>query len=131
MKYFRWLIIIAMMLVTIIGYTQTTYYANQVTITWDASTTYENGDLLPAGIDIYYDVYIREKGEEQIYLGETIEITYLITFPIVNKKYDIGVLAKYQIGTDWLYSSILWSIEEGWDVGFFVPASPPTNLRIE
>lgn len=136
MKYIKWFIIIAILLITIIGYAQTTYYANQITITWDAPTTYENGDLLPVDLDIYYDVYIREKGELQIYLGETIGITYLITFPNPNKYYDIGVLAKYQLDNTWFYSIVNWSIDdtlnmEAWDVGFFVPANSPINLRIE
>ncbi len=97
---------------------------------------YENGDLLPVDLDIYYDVYIREKGEAQVYLGEVLSPPYTITFPVVNKKYDIGVLAKYQLDTTWFYSAMNWSIDdalnaESWDVGFFVPANPPTNVRIE
>lgn len=119
-----------------IGYTQTTYYANQITIIWDAPTTYENGDPLPVGLDIYYDVYIREKGGVQVLQGEVLDLSYTITFPDANKKYDIGVLAKYQLDTTWFYSTVNWSIDdtlntESWDVGFFVPANPPTNLRIE
>ena len=57
------------------------------------------------------------------------EIT--ITFPNPNMKYDIGVLAKYPIGDGWLYSAVLWSIEEGWDVGVFIPTAPIINMRIE
>ncbi len=136
MKYIRWFIIGLLFYITIIGYAQITYYANQITITWDAPTTYENGDPLPVDLDIYYDVYIREKDGEQIYLGETMGITYSVTFSIANKKYDIGVVAKYQLDNTWFYSVMNWSIDdvlnqESWDVGFFVPVDPPMNIRIE
>lgn len=136
MKKLIFILIAVLFIVLSVGYTQTTYYANQVTITWDAPTTYENGDLLPVDLDIYYDVFIREKGGEQIYLGEILSPPYTVTFPAPNRKYDIGVLAKYQLEGNWFYSVVNWSIDdilntEGWDVGFFVPASPPTNLRIE
>lgn len=131
MKKLKIIIVIILILMFSIGYSQTTYYANQVTITWDAPTTYENGDPLPSELEMFYDVYIREKGGEQIFQVEVANPPYTITFPTSNRKYDIGVLAKYQVDTDWIYSTILWSIEEGWDVGFFVPVAPVSNLRIE
>ena len=136
MKYIRWFIIGLLFYITIIGYAQITYYANQITITWDAPTAYENNDPLPVDLDIYYDVYIREKGGVQILQGEVLNPPYTITFPDANKKYDIGVLAKYQLDTTWFYSAMNWSIDdtlnaESWDVGFFVPANPVTNVRIE
>lgn len=135
-KFILLFIIVLLITMMTVGYTQTTYYANQVTITWNAPTTYENGELLPVDLELSYDVYIREKGGEQTYLSEVLNPPYTVTFPIPNKKYDIGVLAKYQLGTTWFYSTVNWSIDntlnmEGWDVGFFVPASPPTDLRIE
>lgn len=136
MKKLITVLVIVLLVGLSVGYTQTTYYANQVTITWDAPTTYENGELLPIDLDIYYDVYIREKGGAQVLQGEVLDLSYTITFPDANKKYDIGVLAKYQLDTTWFPSVVNWSIDdtlntESWDVGFFVPANPPTNLRIE
>lgn len=125
------LILIVFLLLTVVGYSQTTHYANQVTITWDAPTTFEDGTLIPPEINIDYDVYLREKGGEQVLIAEIQYPPYTVTLPTPGLKYDIGVLAKYQVGDDWLYSVIAWSIQEGWDVGFFVPANPPINLRIK
>ena len=110
---------------------QTTHYANQVTITWDTPTEYSNGDPLPLDMVILYDVYIREKGEGQVFIAEIDVPPYTITFPNPNTIYDVGVLAKYALGTGWMYSAILWSVEEGWDVGWFLPTSSPANVRIE
>ena len=125
------LILTLFILTAMIGYTQTTHYANQVTITWDAPAEYINGDPLPVELELSYDVYIREKEGEQVLIETISNPPYTITFPNPNMKYDVGVLAKYPIGDDWLYSVILWSIQEGWDVGVFIPTAPVINMRIE
>ncbi len=107
-------ILVVFLLLTVIGYAQTTHYANQVTITWDAPTNYENGDPLPIDLDIVYDVYIREKGGEQIKQGEGLsEPPFTITFPQPNRKYDIGIIAKYQLDDTWFYSAMNWSDVNG------------------
>ena len=111
--------------------TAQTHYADQVTVEWDAPTTYDNGDPIPAGLILTYDVYIREKGGSQVFVGETMTLEYTVTLPAPGMKYDIGVLAKYPVDSDWIYSVVAWSIEEGWDVGFFVPAAQPDNLRVQ
>lgn len=132
-----WIILfIVLMMVLTIGYSQTTYYANQITITWDAPTHFINDDPIPPETIITYDVYIREKGGPQVLQSEVSGPPFTITFPTPNRKYDIGVLAKYQLDSTWFYSVMNWSIDdtlnaESWDVGFFVPANPPTNVRIE
>ena len=125
--------IVVLILASAIGFGQTTHYANQVTILYDAPTTDVDGNpLSQSTIDaLFYDVFIREKGGEQVYIGETDLLEYVVTLPTPGLKYDIGVLAKYPVDDDWIYSAIAWSTEEGWDVGFFVPVSPVTNLRIE
>ncbi len=136
MKKFIWIVLFIILLIATVITAQTTYYANQITITWDAPTHHTNGDILDPAIVIEYDVYIREKGGVQILQGEVPSPPYTITFPDANKKYDIGVIAKYQLDTTWFYSAMNWSIDdtlndESWDVGYFVPANPVTNLRIE
>ncbi|KKN05478.1 hypothetical protein LCGC14_1086850 [marine sediment metagenome] len=129
-KYFAWVIIGLLISVAAVGLAQTTHYANQVTITWDAPTTFESGKPIPTEIVLSYDVFIREKGGEQVLVETVDNPPYTVTFPDPGYKYEIGVLAKYYVDEQPMYSAILWSIQEGWDVGFFEPASQVTNFKV-
>lgn len=58
--------------------------ANQVTLTWTPITTLENGDPIPDGDDIKYEIFhVPENGiktQDKKLLGETLDAKYVITF---------------------------------------------------
>ncbi len=60
----------------------TWYPIEQKTIAWEAVTTLSNGDPIPAGDVIKYDVFIEDLNSSvQTNLGETDQTSYAITFP--------------------------------------------------
>jgi len=58
--------------------------ANQVTLSWDPVTTLENGDPIPDGNVIKYEIFhVPENGSKTLdykLLGETLDPNYVLTF---------------------------------------------------
>ncbi len=116
--------------------------ANQVTIAWDAVTTLDNGDPVPTGDQIVYDVFVYNyKGSAMTQVvtgGASTSVT--ITFNIEG-RYVAGVRVKRIVdaGTpdeQILESQVNWSNVNGvntpnpFGLRYFINPSVPINLRI-
>lgn len=115
---------------------------DQSTIGWDAVTTLGNGDVIPAGEIVGYEVYLGphpipagqspDDASLYMFLGATTEITYLIAFP-VEGVYIAGVRAVRTMDNVDSYSSISWStnplrVTTPWYYVFITPYAWPTGL---
>lgn len=95
------------------------FYPNQQTIAWDS-----------AGNGLTYNVYLCEYShyESKVLLGNTSEITYVVTVPRDGKQYIVGVTSvmnEYE-------SEINWSDTNGESTPEpfgFMTLAPPMNLR--
>ena len=90
-----------------------TYYTpDQATIAWDAVTTLDNGNPLPAGDTVAYKVYLSHDG--LLPDGTPVEISatqYTLTFPVGEAVWFAGVsgVRTPQGTTLKIESSITWS----------------------
>ena len=124
MKKIYILLLIVLFLVLSIGYSQESYYANQVTVEWDAVSV-DSGS-------VSYNVYI-ELGGNITKIGDTVDTNYTITFT-EEGKYNIGVSAVRTVDDEVLESDITWSNIEGvpnpFDVKYYIKPSKPANLKL-
>ena len=114
-----------------LGYSQEIVYTNQVTVTWDITTTLTDGRPIPAEDTVTYEVY---RNDELI--AETDLPPYTMTIePEVTTR--IGVRAKRvtAIYGEVMYSDYLWSdiggVPEPWAVRSLLPPNEVENVRIE
>jgi len=84
-------------------------YTNSATIEWDAVTTLGNGDPLPAGWTVEYEVFISDP-ETSIGMITATEIDIPVTW---NTHRYVGVRAVMNDGTTLHYSDINWSNVNG------------------
>ena len=116
--------------------------ANQITIEWDAVTTLDNGDPIPAGDQIVYDVFVYNfKGSAMTQVvTDGLLTSVTITFNIEG-RYSAGVRVKRIVdaGTpdeEILESPVNWSNVNGvytpnpFGLRYFINPSMPINLRI-
>ena len=127
----RLLIILFFVLVASLAYSQEIVYTNQVTVTWDITTTLTDGRPIPAEDTVTYEVYRNDELIDEIDLPP-----YTITIePEVTTK--IGVRAKRvtAVYEEITYSDYLWSDIEGvpnpWVIRSILPPTNLTNIRIE
>ena len=113
-----------------LGYSQEIIYTNQVTVTFDITTTLTDGRPIPAEDTVTYEVY---RNDELI--AETDLPPYTMTIePEVTTR--IGVRAKRVTAVygEVMYSDYLWSDIEGvpepWVVRSLLPPNTVENIRI-
>ena len=116
---------------TVLVFAQEIVYTNQVTATWDITTTLTDGRPIPAEDTVTYEVY---RNDELI--AETDLPPYTMTIePEVTTR--IGVRAKRVTAVygEVMYSDYLWSDIEGvpepWAVRHILPPNEVENVRIE
>jgi hypothetical protein len=88
------LILIAVFLMTSVAYADDWYSANQATVRWDAVTTLLNGDPVPAGDTVTYDLYTKsvQTGTEiEVAIGVT-ATEYVFAFA-TEGDYHVGIRA--------------------------------------
>jgi hypothetical protein len=88
--------------------------ANQISIAWDAVTNLENGDPIPPGSTIKYQVWIRREGQTTATQtgGESEATQGVVTFNSEG-RFFIGVEAiRYENDQVVARSSITWSDSE-------------------
>ncbi len=114
-----------------LAFSQETVYTNQVTVTWDITTTLVDGRPIPAEDTITYEVYRNDELMDEIDLPP-----YTMTIePEVTTK--IGVRAKRVAAVygEITYSDYVWSdidgVPEPWAVRSILPPSNIENVRIE
>ncbi len=117
--------------VTVLVFAQEIVYTNQVTATWDITTTLTDGRLIPAEDTVTYEVYRNDELIAEIDLPP-----YTMTIePEVTTR--IGVRAKRVTAVygEVMYSDYLWSDIEGvpepWAVRHILPPNEVENVRIE
>ena len=122
-------IMLTMVLTT--GYSQEIVYTNQVTVTWDITTTLTDGRPIPAEDTVTYEVY---RNDELI--AETDLPPYTMTIePEVTTR--IGVRAKRVTAVygEVMYSDYLWSdiggVPEPWAIRHILPPEKINNVRVE
>ncbi len=119
-------------------------YTSSAIVEWDAVTTLGNGDPIPAGWAMSYEVYVSTQypvvdGQDptaHVYLGATSAAQY---GPITIDWYEhkaVGVRSKLVDGADVYYSEIGWSyVPEVTDGSPFLYVRlsllPPTGLRTQ
>jgi len=121
---------------------QTWHTANQATVAWDAVTTIDNGDPLPAGDTIEYVVYLSNaitdpNKDNPVEVARTTDTSQLITLN-VEGSYFVGCKAIRKIadGTEVGESVVAWSDDpqyvlngETFGLRYFLAPSAPGNLR--
>lgn len=134
------LIVFLFILVMILsfGFGQEIEYTNQITIIWDAVTTLNNGNPIPDGDIIEYEVWLRDGIGNEYSIGTTSDLSFSI---IVAEEgtYTAGVGTVRTINGmgEVSYSDINWSDVNGeWTpspfvLRYIVPPSSVKNLRIE
>jgi len=115
---------------TVLVFAQEIVYTNQVTATWDITTTLTDGRPIPAEDTVTYEVY---RNDELI--AETDLPPYTMTIePEVTTR--IGVRAKRVTAVygEVMYSDYLWSdiggVPEPWVVRSLLPPNTAENIRI-
>lgn len=117
---------------------QTWHTANQITIAWDPVTVLANGNPIPAGDSIAYEVFLKNAvtGEET-YVGNTAATQYLISLQD-GDKYFSGVLTARNIQdtSDVIRSAISWSYDpnvclnnEAFGIMYYIPPGIVGGLR--
>lgn len=123
-----------------ISFGQTWHIANQITVGWDEVTTLANGDPIPAGDSIAYEIFLKnsETGEET-YIDNTAETQYLFTLSD-GDKYFTGVrtVRNIQGENDVIRSAISWSDNpavcqnnENFGIMYYIPPGDTIGLRIQ
>jgi len=121
---------------------QTWHTANQSTVAWDAVTTNTNGDPIPEGETVKYDVYLSnaltdlDKANPVKVADSIVETRYTVTLN-TEGHYFVGVQAeRWQSDTLIEASTISWSdnplvAQDGVDFGirYYLPPARPTGLR--
>lgn len=140
----RLIVILAIfiMLIGSIALAQTWHTANQATVAWDAVTTIDNGDPLPATDTIEYVVYLSNaitdpNKDNPVEVARTTNLEQLITLN-VEGQYFVGCKAIRKIadGTEVGESVVAWSDDpqyvlngETFGLRYFLAPSAPSNLR--
>lgn len=139
----RWIMVaVLVLLMTGIAFAQTWHTTNQATVEWDAVTTIDNGDPLPAGDTIEYVVYLANAitDPNKTNPAEVATITgtsQLITLT-AEGSYFVGVKAVRKIadGTNVGESAVAWSddpqyVQGGVTFGlrYFLPPAAIGNMR--
>lgn len=139
----RWIMAaVLVLLMAGIAFAQTWHTANQATVEWDAVTTINGGDPLPAGDTIEYTVYLANAitDPDKNNPAEIATITgtsQLITLN-VEGSYFVGVKAIRKIadGTNVGESVVAWSDDpqyvlagETFGLRFFHPPDATKNMR--
>ncbi len=113
-----------------LGYSQEIIYTNQVTVTWDITTTLSDGRPIPAEDTVTYEVY---RNDELIAEADLPPYTMTIEPEVTTR---IGVRAKRvtAVYAEVMYSDYLWSdiggIPEPWVVRSLLPPNTVKNIRI-
>ncbi len=122
-------IMLTMVLTT--GYSQEIVYTNQVTVTWDVTTTLTDGRPIPAEDTVTYEVY---RNDELIAEIDLPPCTMTIEPEITTR---IGVRAKRVTAVygEVMYSDYLWSdiggVPEPWAIRHILPPEKINNVRVE
>lgn len=140
----RLIVILALfiMLIGSIALAQTWHTANQATVAWDAVTTVDNGDPLPATDTIEYVVYLSNAVTDPdknnpVEVARTTNTEQLITLN-VEGSYFVGCKAIRKIadGTNVGESVVAWSDDpqyvlngQTFGLRYFMPPAAPSNLR--
>jgi hypothetical protein len=129
--------LIIISLVFAIGYSQTVIYTNQKTVTWDLSTKLDNGQPIPVGDKIEYEVYLKNRVTSVEILLTTVALPpYTVTLP-TEGKYLVGVRAKRTTQSEVIYSEMNWSDNATlnpnttFELRFFVPAEIPKGMKVQ
>ena len=123
--------VILLVMISAGGFSQEIVYTNQVTVTWDITTTLTDGRPIPAEEIVTYEVY---RNDELI--GEVDLPPYTITIePELTTK--IGVRGKRitAVYEEVTYSEYLWSniggVPNPWVIRSILPLTNIKNIRIE
>lgn len=116
-----------------IAFAQNWHTANQTTIGWDPVTQFDNGDPINPE-EVSYRVYLSKATNpdrtDKIKLGDTTEVTYLITLT-VDGCYFVGVSTVRTVdGTEVSESPLAWSNqpEYNWGLCYFTAFPAPQGL---
>lgn len=113
---------------------------NQLTMGWDAPATLVNGDPIPAGDTVEYDVFTADEAKTNIVQANTsgrltnTEFTFTFT---VEGKYVLGVQA-FRLDSDGQelgFSTVAWSDDPSaatnpFGAAFYITIDAAGNLRI-
>lgn len=114
----------------------TWHTANQATVGWDAPTTYENGNAIPTGTALEYEVFtatLADKSDKEL-VQRVSTVSAVLSF-INEGNHLAGVRAVRTVsGTD-LPSGIAWSDNpdvckdaETFGISFYLIPDLPNNL---
>ena len=111
------------------------YTANQVTLAWDEVTTNVDGTTVPSSEILYrvwvYNAITDPDHSNPVELGETPDLTYLITLNVEGKYFPGVQTVRVIDGEEVAESEIIWSSDPMYDFGiqYFVPMKAPEGLR--
>lgn len=136
------ILVILVFMATGLALAQTWHTANQATVEWDAVTTLDNGDPVPAGDTIEYTVYLSNAITDPNKLNPaeiaTITDTSQVITLVDEGSYFVGVKATRKIadGTNVGESAVAWSDDpqyvqagETFGLRYFLPPAAIGNLR--
>ena len=107
-----WIVVLVVMLaVFMIGYSQEIHYGRQITLVWDAVTQTVSGVPIEADEVVTYNVYLQHRDTLEIITIQEISATTL-TFTYNKGVYVCGVSAiiEYPDGTKIENPDVTWSI---------------------
>lgn len=124
-------LVLLFIFVTALSYSQQVIYTNQVTVTWDVTTTLTDGRPIPAEDVVTYEVYRNDELIDEIDLPP-----YTMTIePEVTTKVGVRGRRVTAVYGEVTHSDYLWSDIDGvpnpWVVRSILPPSMVENVRIE
>lgn len=115
---------------------------NQATVAWDAPTTLESGDPIPAEDTLKYEVWIIREADvgdstKAVFIEETDQLQSTITFAEEGRWFVGVVSVRYPMGeTEGIRATTInWSNENGdatpnpFGIKYFAPPAGVTGLR--
>jgi hypothetical protein len=118
------------------AHSQTIIEANAVQVAWDEVTTLDNGDPIPTGSIIAYEVFVAPSDDKAaaVSQGEVTGTSYTVQLP-GEGVFVVGVRTVRVVDSVRYESEINWSDENGaatpdpFLVRLYLPPAIPTGLR--
>jgi hypothetical protein len=134
----RLAIIVAFLIVALAAIGQTIVDANAVQIAWDAVTTLDNGDPIPAGDIIAYEILVAPSGDKGAAISQGEVTNTQTTVQLATEGvFVIGVRTIRVVNGTRYESPINWSDVNGVNtpdpflVRLYRPPAVPAGLRVQ
>jgi len=125
------LLIVVLLALAILAYSQDIIDTNSVVFAWDSVTTLIDGSDIPSGDIVEYEVYYAypDQRDNSTLVGRTNELQYTVTFA-GEGIYILGVRAVRITDMGEVYSVMAWSDEYDWMVRYLKAPSKPSGLGV-